>query len=263
MDMNSEKLKAFLNGLYYVYARRGLVNPDPLYFLYDYDETADREIIALIASSLAYGRVAQIMKSVKFVLDKLTKYPHEFLLTCNNFKIIPENFKHRFTTAQDLNNLLKNISRVLLQNGSIENFLSTCISKSNNNFLDGLNIFADKLTQNHTNTFNLITAPKNGSACKRLFLYLKWLVRHDEVDPGGWKILKPQNLIIPLDTHMYKISKALGLTQRKTADLKTALEITDGFKKICPEDPTKYDFVLTRFGIREGMSEKDLTALLE
>ena len=94
--MNPIKLKSFLEGLYYVYARRELINPDPLYFLYDY-EISDREITGLIASSLAYGRVSQIMKSVKFVLDRLTEHPHKFLLTCKNFDIIPENFKHRFT----------------------------------------------------------------------------------------------------------------------------------------------------------------------
>ena len=111
--MNNEKLKSFLEGLYYIYQRRELINPDPLYFLYDYEDVKDLEIAGLIASSLAYGRVAQIMKSVKKVLDCLTNKPHEFLINNKNFEIVPENFKHRFTTSEDINNLLFNISEIL------------------------------------------------------------------------------------------------------------------------------------------------------
>jgi len=76
------------------------------------------------------------------------------------------------------------------------------------------------------------------------------MVRRDEVDPGGWNDIPRSKLVVPLDTHMHKIAIMLGLTRRKQADIKTALEITDAFKKIEPDDPVKYDFVLTRFGIR-------------
>ncbi len=254
MKLDEKNLKSFLEGLYYVYARRKLINPDPLYFLYDY-EIYNREIVGLIASSLAYGRVNQIMKSVKFILKYLTGDPKKFLLSNANFNIIPESFKHRFTAAYDINNLLKNISEVLKKYNSIENFMCECISIKNNNLLEALNIFSDELSKNkREKSFNLISAPRDNSACKRLFLYLKWLVRSDEVDPGGWKIIKPAQLIVPTDTHMYNIAKKLGFTSRKSADLKTALEITEGFKKICPDDPAKYDFVLTRFGIRAGLN---------
>ncbi len=259
--MNS-KLKAFLESLYYVYARRELVNPDPLYFLYDYKNIADREIIALIASSLAYGRVMQIMKSVKFVLSCLGDSPHEFLLSCKNFDIVPDNFKHRFTTANDINNLLFNISCVLKKYNSLENFLRVSLLNASNNLIDALNKFSCELSKGRNGGFSLITSPSDGSACKRLFLYLKWLVRHDEVDPGGWNVIKPCDLIVPVDTHMHKISQVLGFTKRRQADLRTALEITEGFKKICPDDPAKYDFVLTRFGIRAGMSVNDLAVLV-
>ena len=103
----------------YVYARRELINPDPLYFLYDYDDVKDREIVGLIASSLAYGRVAQIMKSVDRVLSCLGESPREFLLKNSDDEILPDSFKHRFTTAEDMNVLLKNtnmtVSRILLE----------------------------------------------------------------------------------------------------------------------------------------------------
>ena len=253
--LNHNELKAFLEGLYYVYARRELINPDPLLFLYDYDDIRDREVAGLVASSLAYGRVAQIMKSVKKVLDHLTPEPAKFLRNADDFNIVPEDFKHRFTTAYDMNNFLRNIAQVIREYDTVENFLAECLASSGNKLLDALNIFSRRLSQNKAEgAFSLVTAPEDGSACKRLFLLLKWLTRHDLVDPGGWLILSPSQLIIPTDTHMLRISQALSLTQRKYADLITALEITHSFSRISRNDPAKFDFVLTRFGIRSGLT---------
>ena len=251
MIMDNVKLKAFLEGMYYVYARRELVNPDPLYFLYSYNDLRDREVVGLIASSLAYGRVAQIMKSVERVLSCLGSHPREFLLKNKEFRVVPESFKHRFTTAYDMNNLLLNVSKVLREYGSIELLVEECLKASGGDILSGMDKFSDKLSQNkEEGKFSLISAPRDGSACKRLFLYLKWMTRSDEVDPGGWEVLKPSELIVPTDVHMHRVSQELGLTSRKNADLFSALQITSGFKFLNPFDPTKYDFSLTRFGIR-------------
>lgn len=259
--MDSERLKSFLDGLYYVYQRRELINPDPLYFLYEYKDVRDLEIVGLVASSLAYGRVAQIMKSVERVLECLTDSPHEFLTSNRNFEVVPASFKHRFTTGDDINNLLANVASVIRDYDSLENFFGDCIATSDGIFT-ALDKFSERLSKNRKpGSFSLVTAPKDGSACKRIFLYLKWLVRHDSVDPGGWKVLSPRDLIVPTDTHMHNIAGLLGFTKRKNADLKTAIEITEGFKKICPEDPARYDFVLTRFGIRAGLNVNELAEL--
>lgn len=107
--------------------------------------------------------------------------------------------------------------------------------------------------------FPAISSDRPGaSAAKRLMLFLRWMVRNDELDLGLWKSLTPQDLIIPLDTHMMHISAILGLRNRKSADLTTALEITEGFRRINPEDPVKYDFCLTRLGIRPDLSKDQL-----
>ena len=249
--MEKDKLKAFLEGMYYVYARRELIYPDPLYFLYNYDNVRDREVVGLVASSLAYGRVAQIMKSTEKVLFRLGKSPREFLLNNNNPDILPEDFKHRFTTARDMNNLLRNMTEVLREYDSIENFAGECLRSSGGDIFSGMDKFAERLSRNKTEgAFSLITAPKDGSACKRLFMYLRWLVRKDEVDPGGWEVLKPSELIVPVDVHMHRIALKLGLTFRNSGDIKTATGITSSFRTICPFDPVKYDFPLTRLGIR-------------
>ncbi|MBQ6971341.1 MAG: TIGR02757 family protein [Synergistaceae bacterium] len=245
------KLRAFLDGLYYVYQRRELIDPDPLYFLRRYDDVKDLEIVGLVASSLAYGRVAQIMKSVDRVLSCLTDSPYEFLLNNDRFDVVPSGFKHRFTTGHDMNTLLRNAAEILREHGTLEGFLGECLNVSGGEMFPALDEFSGSLSRGRkAGSFPLVTAPKDGSACKRLFLFLKWLVRKDEVDPGGWEVLRPCDLVVPVDTHMHSIAMKLGLTSRKNADLKCAVEITDGFREICPEDPARYDFVLTRFGIR-------------
>ena len=96
--------------------------------------------------------------------------------------------------------------------------------------------------------------PDRGSACKRLHLFLRWMVRSDDVDPGGWEGVETSKLIIPLDTHMHRLSLRMGLTERKQANGRTAEEITNALRVFNPEDPTKYDFALTRLGIRDDMS---------
>jgi len=99
----------------------------------------------------------------------------------------------------------------------------------------------------------LIPCPQKKSACKRLHLYLRWMVREDAVDPGGWNRIPASKLLVPVDIHMHRIARMLNLTCRSQADIKTAMEITRGFCKWAPDDPVKFDFALTRFGIRSDM----------
>ena len=103
----------------------------------------------------------------------------------------------------------------------------------------------------------LLPSPESGSACKRLNLFLRWMVRSDAVDPGGWSGVSPAMLIVPLDTHMHRIAAKLGLTKRRAADFRAAREVTGAFRTIAPEDPVKYDFALTRLGILRSETEED------
>ena len=256
---NKDKLKAFLEGMYYVYARRELVYPDPLWYLYQYDDIRDREIVGLIASSLAYGRVAQIMKSVERVLACLGTKPREFLLKHGDTDIVPSSFKHRFTTSADINNFLKNIREVVMKYDTVENFADECIKLSGGDLISGLDKFAEELSKNKAaKSFPLISKPARGSGCKRMFLYLRWLVRSQDVDPGGWKILPSSCLLIPCDTHMLHICQTLHITSSLHNSFKNVLQITSSFSAVCPSDPTKYDFPLTRFGIRAGLNAQNL-----
>ena len=253
-ELDYKKLKAFLEGLYYVYARRELVYPDPLWFLYKYEDIRDREIVGLIASSLAYGRVSQIMKSVEGVLSCLGSRPREFLLKNGDSDIVPSSFKHRFTTSYDMNNFLRNIREAIIKYDTIENLLASNLETSGGELIPALDKFSQFLTRfSKPKSFPLVSSPAKGSPAKRLFLFLRWLIRSDSIDPSGWNILLPSQLFIPCDTHILQIALHLGLCSTPTPNFNTASLITSHFSAISPLDPTKYDFVLTRFGIRAGL----------
>ncbi len=249
--------KAELERLYRTYNKRKFVHPDPLEFLYNYPDIRDREIAGLVASSLAYGRVVQILKSAGRVLAKTGASPCRFILETKpaDFRRIFCGFKHRFTTHCDIGDLFASIRRILKEYGSLNKCFLAGMGKDDGTLIPALDNFLDKL--DCTGGY-LIPLPRRGSACKRMHLYLRWMVRKDDVDPGGWKGIPTAKLVIPLDTHMANIGKSLGMTKRKSADQKMAMEITDYFRTISPEDPVKYDFALTRFGIHPDMEMDDL-----
>lgn len=247
-------LKNKLEELYDFYNRKKFVHPDPLEFLYSYKDPLDREITALIASSLAYGRVVQILKSVSAILQIMSPSPRRFLMNTQEKELSQSfrEFKHRFTTGNDMAGMLLSVKRILETEGSLENAFLSGYEGSQENILPALTAFVGKLLSlSGSNKNSLIPLPDRGSACKRLNLFLRWMVRRDRVDPGGWKKVSPSKLLIPLDTHMHSIGRGLKMTVRKQADMRTAVEITEAFKKIIPDDPVKYDFSLTRLGIRK------------
>jgi uncharacterized protein (TIGR02757 family) len=187
----------------------------------------------------------------------------------NDFK----NFKYRFTTEDDLIDLFAALKNSLNDFESLETLFLSGYSHTDENSKDNKNDKNDKNDENIINSsisfvsnlykyspskkINLLPNPILGSACKRLNLYFRWMIRNDKVDPGGWNSVSPSKLIVPLDTHMFYFGKTYGFTKRKSADLKTAIEITNGFKHFSPEDPVKYDFSLTRFGIHPDMKWDD------
>ncbi|MCK5162127.1 MAG: TIGR02757 family protein [Desulfobacula sp.] len=256
-------LKDKLERIYSRYNKREYVDPDPLLFLYDYPEKKNREIAGFIAACFAYGRVEQIMKTVGRILEKLEPTPFDYLMTrtkkdiANDFK----GFRYRFASDVHLASLLLGIREVLNRFSSLENCFYSGWTHKDETILPGLVFFSKQICKNKE-IGHLVADPQKKSACKRSLLFLRWMVRKDLVDPGGWEKVSPYQLIIPLDTHMYKVGMMLEFTRRKSLDMKTALEITRGFKKALREDPVKYDFCLTRFGIRKGLSMDHLTRFI-
>ncbi len=254
----SLRSKERLEALYSTYNRRCYVHPDPLEFLYAFHDPLDVEVVGFIASSLAYGNVKQILRSVSLALGKMGPYPSSFLLDSPFDRIADtfSGFKHRFTTGEDLVRLLWGMRRVIEKHGSLQKCFLSGLRRGDQNVIPALSAFVENVFPDGCHF--LVPSPGRRSACKRLNLFLRWMVRRDDVDPGGWDEVPPSKLLVPLDTHMYRIALTLGLTKRKQADLRTAIEITEAFGKLSPGDPVRYDFVLTRFGIRKDLDQNAL-----
>ncbi|MGC8907918.1 MAG: TIGR02757 family protein [Desulfomonilaceae bacterium] len=254
---NAEHYAGVLCTLYETYHKREFVHPDPLEFLYDYPDVRDREIAALVAACLAYGNVHQILKSVSKVLKRIGQHPYAFVATASVSSIDRTigDFQYRFTTRDELIMLFKGIKGVVERYGSLGKCFVTGLHPEHGTTLPALSHFVKELARSGGGRpSTLLPLPERGSACKRLNLFLRWMARRDRVDPGGWDDVPPSKLVIPVDVHIMRICSKLGLTQRKQADAATAMEITAAFRAIEPDDPVKYDFVLSRLGIRDDLS---------
>ena len=248
----AETIAEQLEALYERYNRRAFVSPDPVEFLYRYDDPADREIAALVASSLAYGRVRQINGSVAAVFGKTGPSPSRFLreTPAPSLRRAFSGFRHRFTSGNEMADMLLGVRAVVEEYGSLGACFSACCDRRVQTVREATDHFVQKLCAGFAGCRNsLLPSPAKGSSCKRLHLFLRWMVRRDDIDPGGWDDIPASALIIPLDTHMHRVCLGLGLTKRRQADIKTALEITDAFRGMVPHDPVRYDFILTRPGI--------------
>jgi uncharacterized protein (TIGR02757 family) len=250
---STENTQLILNNLYEQFHLREFVQPDPLQFLYHYPKLEDREIVGLLASSLALGRVNAIIEIIEKVLTRIPS-PHEYLVSLKEKEIkdlFPE-FKYRFYDQEDLVSLLLAIKRILEEYGSLNMCFVRGYKQEDINILPALTFFVESLSS--PKRLKMLANPSKGSACKRLMLYLRWMIREDIIDPGGWQGIPRSKLVIPLDTHMFKVGKILNLTGRNDAGMKTALEITEGLKKYNREDPVSFDFSLTRPGIHPDLN---------
>jgi uncharacterized protein (TIGR02757 family) len=252
-ELEKTNFRQNLNKIYKKFTKKSYVHPDPLEFLYNYTSTEDIELVGLIASSLAYGRVELILKAVSSILDLLGDNPKEALFYDNSYLKKLNNFKYRFTDSNEIKSFLKGLKKTIKEYGSLEALFNEALRKRKD-LVSSQQYFVDKIKQHASlKRSSLLPDPEKGSASKRLNLFFRWMIRKDNVDPGSWSSISPSKLIIPLDTHMFYFGKCYGFTNRKAADLKTAIEITENFKYFEPNDPVKYDFSLTRFGIRRDL----------
>lgn len=249
--------------LYQRLNRRRYVEPDPLQFLYDYPDPCDREIVALVASALAYGRVKQILQSVTDALGRLGRRPGAFVIEAGpeTLRHAFDGFKHRFSDGDNLAALLSGAANALKTHRTLQQCFLAGMGGGDETVAPAAARFVLALRRGATGDCgHLLPDPAKGSACKRLNLMLRWLVRRDDVDPGGWELVSPAKLIVPLDTHMHRLALRLGATDRRAADARTAMEATAAFRALSPDDPVKYDFALTRLGIRADMEPESFLA---
>ncbi|MBA7658565.1 hypothetical protein ES703_66524 [subsurface metagenome] len=256
------KIKDVLEKLYVKYNHRRFIKPDPLQFIYQYSNRPDMEIAGFLAAELAYGRVQQIEKKLTNLFGRMGHSPFEFVQDFDEQKRAKlKDFRHRFTAGDNISDLLELLRDILDEFGSIEKFFVQGYNPGDKNIIPALSKFCDSLLDMYAKTHNghipkglsyLLPRPTSGSACKRLNLFLRWMVRNDDVDAGLWKSIDKTRLIVPVDVHMARLCRILGLYSRRTVSLSTAVKITESFAEIEPADPVKYDFALSRIGILEN-----------
>jgi len=240
---NKRFLKEELEELYLKYNNKEYIKYDPIKFVYRFKNQKEREVIALISASLSFGRVTQIFKAIEFFLTICNNEPLKFITTLSDEPDTRiKQFKYRFVDGNDLFYYLKSIQKILKDYGSLGAFAEANYKGDIYGFL-----------QNFTQAFNcsgyLMPMGIESSPCKRLFMFLRWMVRKDHIDLGYWRFIDPSDLIIPLDTHIFQVSLARGLTSKKRASQGAAFEITQNLKKYSKEDPVKYDWALSHMGI--------------
>lgn len=237
---------------------------DPLLIIREHLGSEQVEEVALIGALFAFGAVGQIKKSLSLALSKTALVDHarvqdEKELAALWFEAL-RGFRHRIYVDRDLVLLKLLYRRSLLEHGSLENHFLKHHRNDSETVEQGL----AGLIQDYRNWTNeiefkpglffhhMLNSPEQKSACKRWVMYLKWMVRKDDgLDLGLWKNggVRSDQLVIPMDTHLFEISRKLRLTRRKTVNWQTALEVTRSLKKIDAEDPTKFDFSLCRIGM--------------
>ncbi len=254
-------LKERLEKLYRHY-HTGFIYSDPVELVHRFSRRKDIEVAGLIASSLAYGRVESIKRAVERIMHIMDWKPHRFVMEFSpKDKGLFKDFTYRFNDGRDIAVLLYFIRQMLEECGSIEGFFLRGYSPDRpirdalESFskavlsLDAGGIYGGRGLPRSAGVRFFFPLPSTGSACKRLNLYLRWMVRKEGPDFGIWKGISPATLVIPLDTHMARISRLIGLTTLKSTGWRMAEEITETLRLLCPEDPVKYDFAITRLGI--------------
>jgi uncharacterized protein (TIGR02757 family) len=258
MNIKLKQTKAVLDRLYSRYNRFDRIAPDPLQFVYQYRLPEDQEIVGLLAAVLAYGRVMQIQKSMTDLLARLGPSPYALVqqLKASHQKKLTS-FKHRFNTGQDLYYLLKAIQQLLVTHGSLEQAFLAGYHAQHESVMPALASFRNRLLScieprfRQSGVLYLLADPEKGSPCKRLNLFLRWMVRDDDVDAGLWALIDPAKLIVPMDVHMSRLCRLIGFHDKNQVSLKTAMQVTACFAEVSPIDPVKYDFALSRVGIVE------------
>ncbi len=257
-----ETTKKVLERIYEKYNDPRFIPPDPLQFLYRFAGKENREIAGFLSAGLAYGNVKQIERS----LEKLFAITGDDIF---NFTGLPyrekqaalRGFKHRFNTGRDIAELLEIFRIVYEDHGGLEEYFAGFCDRRDENLMPALERFTAELAVIYRKRFRkapgeglryLLVSPEKGSTCKRMNLFLRWMIRRDRVDPGPWEKVSPAGLVVPVDVHMARLTRFLGFHNKKNINLRTAVEITGRFAEICPEDPVKYDFALCRIGILEN-----------
>ncbi len=255
--MIDKKLKDFLNKKVDEYNQPFFIGPDPVCIPHLFTKKQDIEIAGFFAAIFAWGNRTTIINKSKELMQLMDNSPYEFCLDHNQAdlkKLL--NFKHRTFNPTDLLYFIDFFQHHYNKNESLESAFTLNMAKNDANVENGLNGFYRyffSLEHVPKRTLKHIASPAKKASCKRLNMYLRWMVRNDNkgVDFGIWKAISPSQLIIPLDLHVARVARHFGLLNRKPTDWLAAVELTEAMKMLDKTDPSKYDFALFALGVLE------------
>lgn len=249
-------LKDFLDKKVEEYNHPSFIKDDPICIPRLFSKKQDIEIAGFFAALFSWGNRNTIINKSKELLQRMDNAPYQFIMQYTEADLKKlQSFRHRTFHYADLLYFIEFFNLHYTRNESFENAFSAGIGKRDKTIGGSLNDFRkyffiydhEKRTEKH------IASPEMGSTCKRLNMYLRWMVRKDDkgVDFGIWKNISPSQLICPVDVHVARVAKKLGLLKRKQVDWLAAVELTDALRKLDENDPVKYDFALFNLGIVE------------
>ena len=238
-------MKNKLDNLVKKFETKDFIKSDPIQFPHRFNTKEDVEISAFISALFAFGKRELFIKKLDFLFS-LANSPAELIKDYKKYNL--DNFIYRFIKSPDLIELLRILNKLyFIDKLSLEELFS-----NKNRLKIATEYFYKNVENINSAGFNFMFAkPENNSAMKRINMFLRWMVRGGEVDFGIWKCIKKSELIIPLDTHVARISRELGLLKRKQNDFKSAVELTNKLLEFDEIDPIKYDFALFGYGVNE------------
>ncbi|MDO8678931.1 MAG: TIGR02757 family protein [Acidobacteriota bacterium] len=235
---------------------------DPIWIVRRYERPADREVAGFIAAALAFGRVQSVLNSIEGMLAVMGPSPAAFVRAFDpaRDRRAFDHLVHRWTRGADMAALVWVLHQMMATSGSIEGFFAEGLSPDAVDVSDALQSLSTRAlaldqkavygrTKPKPGVAYFFSRPSSGGACKRLNLFLRWMVRHDRVDLGVWSRVRPGQLIVPLDTHVIRVGQCLRLTRYKSPGWKMAADITASLRKLDPLDPVKFDFSICHLGM--------------
>ena len=221
--------------------------------------------MGLVTASYSYGQVDLINTFTDKLLERIGNKPYEFTINFQKRKDKKhlKGLYYRFNTDNDLITLFQTLNRLMHAHRTLKNLFFEGYDSRSANIIPALEKFTSNFSARQGGNNGkvshyyryLIPNPVNQSTCKRMNLFLRWMVRKDEIDTGIWSEVETSKLIMPVDVHVARAAKALGLVKRKSVDLKFAIELTENLKKFDKNDPVKYDFALCHAGIEKEINQ--------
>tara|TARA_R110000868_G_scaffold1211_7_gene9435 strand:- start:3980 stop:4804 length:825 start_codon:yes stop_codon:yes gene_type:complete len=248
------ELKPYLDSLVQQLDTSKFIDNDPIQFMHAFEKKTDQELAGFFAAIMAWGRRDIVIAKVDDLLKRMNYLPTEYVKNFSESDVPElETFKHRTFKPIDIYWLIKGLQTILQKFGDFEGFWASCYHQSKNEKRELIAVFHQRFFELHPETpqrtrKHISNTEKNSSA-KRLYMYLRWCIRKSDVDLEIWNFMSPAELKVPLDVHVARQARRLGLLSRLQNDWKSVVELTHKLSLLDPTDPAKYDFALFGLGV--------------